>query len=67
MKNKLQELLDNHRQISTEVWHELNELNKIDTSKFSDVDVKDIKQSIYDLENELVMRKSFIAELETLL
>lgn len=67
MKNKLQELIDNHRLISTEVWHELNELNKIDTSKFSDVDVKDIKQSIYDLENEYRYRKDFLSDLESLL
>lgn len=67
MKNKLQELLDNHRQISTEVWHELNELNKIDTSKFSDVDVKDIKLSVEMLESELSLRKAFLSDLETLL
>lgn len=67
MKDKLQALLDNHRLISSEIWHELNELSKIDTSKFSDVDARDIEQSIYDLENELVLRKSFVNELETLL
>lgn len=67
MENKLNTILVNHRQIASEVWHEINELSKIDTSKFTKLEQNDIKLSIEFLESELSLRKAFISELETLL
>lgn len=60
-------LIENHRLICGEVFHELNELNQIDTSKFSELEEKDIKQSIQDLSSELSLRKAFLSDLETLI
>jgi len=64
---KLQQLISDHRLIAGEVFHELNELNQIDLSRFSDNHAEDIKQSIDNLEKEYNLRKVFISELETLL
>ena len=67
MENKLTSLIANHRLICGEVFHELNELSQIDTSKFSETDKRDIELSIDNLSSELSLRKAFVSELETLL
>lgn len=60
-------LIENHRLLAGEVFHELNELNQIDTSKFTSSEQKDIERSIQDLDSELHLRRAFISDLETLL
>lgn len=60
-------LIENHRLLAGEVFHELNELNQIDTSKFSKTEQKDIETSIQELSSELSLRKAFLSDLETLI
>lgn len=67
MMNKLEKLLAEHRLSASDCFHQLNELTGIDKSKFSAKEVKDIDDSINELEIELSMRRLFISELETLL
>ncbi len=67
MENRLNIMLENHRLLCGEVFHQLNELNKLDKSKFSEKEKSELEISILDLENEYSYRKSFISELETLL
>ncbi len=66
MKDKLQALLENHRQLSSEVFHMLNELNKTDLTDVSEHERHEMKLSIQELELEYSLRRSFLAELETL-
>lgn len=67
MKNKLQELIEHHRFSAGETFHELNELNKTDLSKFSNEDQKDLQISIAKLSAEYELRRIFVNDLETLL
>jgi hypothetical protein len=67
MKNKLQELIKNHKLICEEVSYELNELSQMDRSKFSKIEWKDIELSIDSLQSELSLRNAFVSELQTLL
>lgn len=67
MENKLQKLIAEHRLSASDCFHQLNELSQLDLSKFGEKEIKDIKDSITELEVEMSMRKLFIAELETLL
>lgn len=67
MKDKLTALIANYRLLSEEVFYELNELNQLDLSKFSDKESKDIKDSINELQQEYSMRKDFLSDLEDLL
>lgn len=67
MDNKLNELIQTHRLLCSEVFHELNEISKINTSKFSKTDKADIETSIQNLSEELSLRKAFLNDLESLL
>jgi len=67
MDNRLQKLISTHRLICGEVFHELNELSKIDISKFNKIDKEDIEKSIENLSEELSLRKAFLSDLETLI
>lgn len=66
MKN-LKSLIKQHRESLQETWEQLNEINKIDTSKFSAKGKKEIEISILELELERSLRLVFCSELESLL
>lgn len=67
MGNRLVALIENHRLICKEVYNELNDLDKIDKTKFSETDKKDIELSIEALKSELSLRNAFLSDLESLL
>lgn len=60
-------LITNHKTLALEVWEQLEELNRLDLSKFSDKERKELELSIMELELESSLRNSWISELESLL
>lgn len=65
--NKLEKLIAEHKLAKEETWEQLNELSKIDTTKFSDKEKKDIEVSVLELQQELSLRGCFISDLQNLL
>jgi len=65
--NKLEKLIAEHKLAKEETWEQLNELSKIDTTKFSDKEKKDIEVSVLELQQELSLRNCFISDLQDLL
>lgn len=64
---KLNKLIQEHKLSREECSIQLNELTEIDKTKFSKKEIKDIEDSILELEVEKSMRSLFISELQTLL
>jgi hypothetical protein len=60
-------LIANHKMLALEVWEQLEELNKLDLTKFSEKEKTELLISISELETEYSMRRSFQDELESLL
>ena len=67
MEEKIQELIDQHKNLKQEIWHMLNELNKLESTKMSKEDREAFICSKISLEKEHDIRGCFIHELETLL
>ena len=67
MRHKIQELIDQHKNLKQEIWHMLNELNKLESKKMSKEDREAFICSKISLEKEHDIRGCFIHELETLL
>ena len=67
MIEKIQELIDQHKNLKQEIWHMLNELNKLESTKMSKEDEEAFKTSKIELLKEYDLRGVFIHELETLL
>ena len=67
MIEKIQELIDQHKNLKQEIWHMLNELNKLESTKMSKEDREAYICSKISLEKEYDIRGVFIHELETLL
>lgn len=65
--NKLEKLIAEHKLAKEETWEQLNELSKIDTSKFSEKEKKDIEVSVLELQQELSLRNCFLSDLQDLL
>lgn len=65
--NRLEKLIAEHKLAKEETWEQLNELSKIDTTKFSDKEKKDIEVSVLELQQELSLRNCFISDLNDLL
>ena len=65
MKN-LNKLIANHNILALEVYEQLNALKKIDKAFFSEKEKTELQTSILELETEYSMRRSFVAELESL-
>lgn len=63
---RLEKLISEYSLSAEETWIQLNEINQIDSSKFSEKEVKDIDKTIAELEVEYSMKKIFITELENL-
>ena len=63
----IHKLITNHKTLALEVWEQLEELNRLDLSKFSDKEKKELELSIMELELESSLRNSWISELESLL
>ena len=63
----IHKLITNHKTLALEVWEQLEELNRLDLTKFSDKERKELELSIMELQLEYSMRKSFLDELESLL
>lgn len=63
----IHKLITNHKTLALEVWEQLEELNRLDLSKFSDKERKELELSIMELELESSLRNSWISELESLL
>ena len=67
MIEKIQHLIDFNKDIRDEIWHMLNELNKLESKKMSKEDREAFICSKISLEKEVDLRGVFIHELETLL
>ena len=67
MDNRLNNLLENHRLLASETWHQLNELSKANLVDVSVKEISEVELSIQELQLEYSLRRSFINELETLL
>lgn len=64
---KLEKLIAEHKLAKEETWEQLNELSKIDTTKFSEKEKKDIEVSVQELQQELSLRNCFLSDLNDLL
>ena len=67
MKEKIQHLIDFNKDVRDEIWHMLNELNKLESTKMSKEDREAFICSKISYEKEYDIRGCFIHELETLL
>ena len=67
MKEKIQHLIDFQVETREEIWHILNELNKLESTKMSKEDREAYICSKIAMEKEHDIRGCFIHELETLL
>lgn len=67
MNDKIQHLIDFNKDVIDEIWHMLNELNKLESTKMSKEDREAFICSKISLEKEHDIRGCFIHELETLL
>lgn len=67
MNDKIQHLIDFNKDIRDEIWHMLNELNKLESTKMSKEDREAFICSKIAMEKERDIRGIFIHELETLL
>ncbi len=67
MKEKIQHLITFNQEARDEIWHMLNELNKLESTKMSKEDREAFICSKISLEKEVDLRGVFIHELETLL
>lgn len=67
MNDKIQHLIDFNKDVRDEIWHMLNELNKLESTKMSKEDREAFICSKISLEKEVDLRGVFIHELETLL
>ena len=65
--NKLEKIIAEHKLAKEETLEQLNELSKIDTTKFSDKEKKDIEVSVQELQQELSLRLCFLSDLNDLL
>ena len=67
MKEKIQHLIDFQVETREEIWHILNELNKLESTKMSKEDEEAFKTSKIELLKEYDLRGVFIHELKSLL
>ena len=67
MKEKIQHLISFQTEVREEIWHMLNELNKLESKKMSQEDREAYVCSKIAMEKEIDLRGVFIHELETLL
>ena len=67
MIEKIQHLIAFNQEARDEIWHMLNELNKLESTKMSKEDREAFICSKISLEKEHDIRGCFIHELETLL
>ena len=67
MDEKIQHLIDFNKDVRDEIWHILNELNKLESTKMSKEDREAFICSKISYEKEYDIRGCFIHELETLL
>lgn len=63
MKHKIQELIDQNKNLKQEIWSMLNEINKVSDKDISEED----KTFKIRLEKEYDMRSLFISELQSVL
>lgn len=67
MKEKIEDLVDNHKLIRLELNNFIEELNKIDISKLSKQEYNDLTESKLRYSQEISLRAGFINELQSLL
>lgn len=67
MIEKIQHLITFNQEAREEIWHMLNELNKLESTKMSKEDREAFICSKISMEKEYDIRGVFIHELETLL
>lgn len=67
MKHKIQELINHHKIAKQEVEFLLEELNQIDGSKLSYIEIDSLEMSKLKYLDELYFRQLFIQDLENLL
>jgi hypothetical protein len=67
MKEKVQHLIALQTEVRDEIWHMLNELNKLESTKMSKEDEVTFICSKISLEKEMDLRGVFIHELKSLL
>lgn len=63
----LEKMIENHKLLKEEVFEQLNELSKLDLSKFGEKEKQEIELSIYELELELSLRNAMLSDLRSLL
>lgn len=64
---ELNKLIAEHKLLKTETWEQLQALNGLDISKFSEKECRELQQSINELQVEYSMRQCFLGDLESLL
>ena len=67
MIEKIQHLIAFNQEARDEIWHMLNELNKLESTKMSKEDEEAFKTSKIELLKEYDLRGVFIHELKSLL
>jgi hypothetical protein len=67
MKDKIQELITQHKLSKQECFEQLQELSKLSHTKITKIEKEMLKASIFFLEQELSLRKSVISDLESVL
>ena len=64
--NKLEELIQHHEYAKQEAWSLANELYSVDSSKYSEDDLRALEAAKRDMSNEYAFRALFLADLENL-
>jgi hypothetical protein len=67
MKEKIEELITQHKLAKDECFEQLQELSKLSDTKVTKIEKEMLKASIFFLEQELSLRKSIISDLESIL
>lgn len=67
MKDKIEKLLEEHRVLKQEVWHQLEELNNTNSGELSQTEKEALEQLKNCYRIEYGLRLNFINDLEDLL